>query len=486
MNLPTQLPFTSETADLYLRQLQVRARKDFATFRSLKRPTMLWSWWTEEVARELMRFYRALTEGRRPKLALMAPPQHGKSWTIWDFIAWIAGRHPAFKTIFASYSEELGIVANAELQRTIRSSFFSEIFPGTRIDVPGWQCNNNLIEFVDHGGSFRNTTVTGQVTGFGLDLGVIDDPVKGRDEANSKLIRDRTWNWFTDDFFNRFAANAGLLIIMTRWHVDDLLRRLLAKFGDEVRVLRYPAIAEADEFNDRGKLLRRKGEALFPQHKPLDFLLERKKLETQASWESLFQQNPIIAGGGRLPIDKLRTVPVWDRNKISHSVRYWDKAASDKEDAAYTAGVLMHKMRDGTFAIENIERGRWNALDREWRIKAVSHADHRICKNYVVWVEQEPGSGGKESAEHTIRNLAGLRAYADRVTGNKEVRAAPFEAQVQAGNVYLVAGQWVPDFHDECEAWPHGKYKDQVDAAAGAFNKLAPDTSYNTNYAEWV
>ena len=290
MNLPTQLPFTSEAADLYLRQLQVRARKDFATFRSLKRPTMHWGWWTEEVARELMRFYRALTEGRRPKLALMAPPQHGKSWTIWDFIAWIAGKHPAFKTIFASYSEELGIVANAELQRTIRSSFFSGIFPGTRIDVPGWQCNNNLIEFVDHGGSFRNTTVTGQVTGFGLDLGVIDDPVKGRGEANSKLIRDRTWNWFTDDFFNQFAANAGLLIIMTRWHVDDLLGRLLAKFGDEVRVLRYPAIAEADEFNDRGKLLRRKGEALFPQHKPLDFLLERKKLETQASWESLFQQ----------------------------------------------------------------------------------------------------------------------------------------------------------------------------------------------------
>ena len=55
----------------------------------------------------------------------------------------------------------------------------------------------------------------------------------------------------------------------------------------------------------------------------------------------------------------------------------------------------MHKMRDGTFAIENIERGRWNALDRERRIKAVSHADHRICKNYEVWVEQEPGSGGK-------------------------------------------------------------------------------------------
>ena len=78
------------------------------------------------------------------------------------------------------------------------------------------------------------------------------------------------------------------------------------------------------------------------------------------------------------------------------------------------------------------------------------------------------------------------RACADKVTGSKETRAEPFEAQVQAGNVHLVAGAWVQDFLDECERWPRGKYRDQVDAAAGAFNKLTPNTSFNTNYSEWA
>ena len=169
---PFRSPYTTESADLYIRNLQFRARDDFATFRQLMRPNMIWNWWTEEVARELQRLYRDLTEGRRPKLALMAPPQHGKTWTVWDFIAWIAGKHPDFKTIYATYSDELGIAANSDLQRTINSPTYAEIFPDTRIGVPGWQCNSNHVQYVGHAGSFRNTTVNGAINGFGLDLAV--------------------------------------------------------------------------------------------------------------------------------------------------------------------------------------------------------------------------------------------------------------------------------------------------------------------------
>ena len=120
--------------------------------------------------------------------------------------------------------------------------------------------------------------------------------------------------------------------------------------------------------------------------------------------------------------------------------------------------------------------------EREKRIKAYTEADQRAHTNFSVWIEQEPGSGGKESAENTLRNLAGWRCYADRVTGSKRVRAEPFIAQVQGGNVWLLAGQWVQAFLDECEMWPKGKFNDQVDAAAGAFNKLTTswfDTSYS-------
>jgi predicted phage terminase large subunit-like protein len=204
---------------------------------------------------------------------------------------------------------------------------------------------------------------------------------------------------------------------------------------------------------------------------------------TEASWEAEYQQNPIIAGGGQIPIvEKLRYLPSWQRgnNKdIKRSVRYIDKAGTE-DGGAFTAGVLMHEMRDKSFVISHIFRGQWSAIDREYKIKTYCQADKALLKTaYEVWIEQEPGSGGKESAENTIRNLAGLKATADRVTGKKEARAEPFVAQCQNDNVRIVAGEWTHAFLDECESWPAGKYKDQVDAAAGAFNKLAASTTFS-------
>jgi predicted phage terminase large subunit-like protein len=262
-------------------------------------------------------------------------------------------------------------------------------------------------------------------------------------------------------------------MIMTRWHLDDPVGRLAERFP-EAKILRYPAIAEEDERN------RSKGEALFPEHKSLSFLLERKKAMTQASWESEYQQNPIVVGGGIFPIENLKTLPVFDRSKIKRSVRYWDKGGTE-DGGAYTAGVLMHAMLDKTYVIEHVVRGRWSALEREEKIKTWAKMDKANSKPgaYEVGVEQEPGSGGKESAEATMRNLAGFKVFADKVTGSKGVRAEPFAAQVQGGNVYLIAGLWQRDLLDEMESFPSGKYRDQVDACSGAFNRLVLGPSYN-------
>jgi hypothetical protein len=226
-------------------------------------------WWQHEVADELQRFYRSLINGERPKLVLMAPPQHGKTEQVKDLIAWIAGKRPDLKTIFASYSEELGVTVNIDLQRIMTSKRYLATF-GHRLGASGSRLlrNSNVLEYVDHCGSFRNTTIGGQITGQGLDIGIVDDPIKGRVEASSKPSRDRTWDWFTDDFFTRFSDSAGLLMIMTRWHLDDPVGRFIERFPD-AKILRYPAIAEEDEKN------RSEGEPLFPQHKSLPFLMER-------------------------------------------------------------------------------------------------------------------------------------------------------------------------------------------------------------------
>jgi predicted phage terminase large subunit-like protein len=201
---------------------------------------------------------------------------------------------------------------------------------------------------------------------------------------------------------------------------------------------------------------------------------------TQASWESEYQQHPIVVGGGMFPIEKLTTLDYLDRAQIASSVRYVDKAGTE-DGGAYTALVLMHKTRDKQFVIEHVARGQWSALEREKQIKYWVEQDRKICKPgaYAVGVEQEPGSGGKESVEATIRMLAGYRVFADKVTGSKEVRAHPLAAQVQNNNVKLCAGAWQYEFLDEMESFPSGRYRDQVDAASGAFNRLALGPTYS-------
>jgi phage terminase large subunit-like protein len=390
--IPTQLKFPSQTTDLLIEDMGARARDSFACYRRLIHPGMKWGWWLAELADHLQVFGNDLLAGYGPKLAIMAPPQHGKSLAATDFISWLAGRDPNLKTIFASYNEELGVRTNLDIQRTIQSPQYKAAFSRTMIGSSGWQCNANLIEFSQSDGSFRNTTVMSGVTGFGLNLGVIDDPVKGRAEASSKLMRDRTWAWFLDDFFTRFAAKSALLMIMTRWHTDGLLGRALEKFHD-VRVLKYPAIAEISRdgrtknWTDRREL----GEPLFPEFKPHEFLLERKSALTDASWESLYQQDPYVVGGGELPIEKLRVLTIWDRSKVVQSVRYFDKAGTDAAEgpaSAYTAGCLMHRLSDKTYVIEDMARGQWGALEREQRIKALAVADRATCKYYRIVVER--------------------------------------------------------------------------------------------------
>jgi predicted phage terminase large subunit-like protein len=463
--------FDRDKFETIVNREMIYARRSFADYRKMIRPGMHWNWFTEEISVELQKFYNDMVAGKRPKLAIMAPPQHGKSSVAEDFVSWLAGKAPHLKTIYASYSEDLGVRTNLNVQRVMKTEKYQKAFD-TRIDLSGWICNTGLIEYANSTGSFRNTTVRGPINGMELHLGLIDDPMKGRAEANSETTRNGTWEWFADDFGPRMAANSAMLWVMTRWHVDDPLGRAIEKY-DGVRVLKYKAIAEQDE------PYRKKGEALFPTFKPMDFLLERKKVMSEASWEAEYQQEPYLIGGGMFPIDKLTIIPVFDRNEIMNSVLAIDKAGTKDGDGAYTAMVLMHKLKSGRFLIENVLRGRWAALEREQLIKSAAEAClsslYRIGGNLTVVVEQEPGSGGKESAEATIRNLAGFNIIAEKVTGAKEVRAEPFAAQVQGSNVWMVAGPWVIDFLKELESWPNGKTLDQGDAASMAFNNLTKD-----------
>jgi len=188
-------------------------------------------------------------------------------------------------------------------------------------------------------------------------------------------------------------------------------------------------------------------------------------------WNAEYQGSPTSPEGNTIKRNWFKFVDIAPVKGLK--IRYWDKAGT-AGGGAYTAGVLMLKTDENIFYVLDSTRGQWSSGERDDMILQTAHMDG---KETHVHIEQEPGSGGKESAESTIRKLAGFPVYADRATGSKDVRLTPYAAQLEAGNVYLVRAPWNRDYIDELCAVPNAAIRDQVDASAGAFNKLAEGTA---------
>lgn len=454
-----------------------QARRSFWAYRQFMNPGMKLGWWQRDASRHLQQFYDDLIAGRRPKLIIQAPPQHGKSDTIVDFIAWLSGKHPEIRTIYASFSERLGVRANAKLQRTFDSYRFRAAFPALRLNEAtggrsiASQRNNEILEFVDQRGYFRNTTVRGSITGESLDLGVLDDPIKSREEANSQTIRDKTWDWFNDDFRTRFSDEAGLLCILTRWHVDDPAGRLLAADAD-VKVLSYSAIADADEEH------RKAGEALFPELKSLAFLMEQKRTMDPISWEALYQQKPIVAGGNLFKIDEFRRHKFGQKLELKHRCIYADTAQKTGEANDYSVFQVWGLGKDGVAYLIDQVRKKMEAPELErtarqlWaRHSAVASAE--MGKLTAMKVED------KVSGTGLIQQLN--RPGPDRVTvlpikrgtTDKYTRATDVLSSIAAGRVSVPDdAPWSKDFFAELAAFPAGKHDDQVDPLVDAVADL--------------
>lgn len=443
-----------------------QARRSFWAFRQIIGPGIQKGWWHREVADLLQSFFDDLKAGKRPKLVIQSPPQHGKSTIAVDFVAWLSGRDPDCRTIYTSFSERLGIRANLRLQRIFTSSAYRRVFPGTRLNDKNVVTissqtlrNREILEFAGHAGYFRNTTVRGSITGESLDLGIIDDPIKGREEAQSETVRDKTWDWLLDDFFTRFSENAGMLAILTRWHVDDPIGRLIARMPD-VRVASYPAIATEDGPH------RKKGEALFPELKSLGFLLERKAVMYPPYWEALYQQNPTVAEGELFRPDQIPVIDAVPASAVRWA-RAWDLASSTGGD--WTAGAKMGRLPDGRYVIADMVRVRCGPDERDAAILNTASRDGRGVR---VSLPQDPGQAGKTQALYLARQLSGFRVKTSPETGDKVTRAEPFAAQCNVGNVLMVRGAWNAALLDELRVFPNGAHDDQVDALSRGFAEV--------------
>ena len=462
----------SRTLEL-VKELRLReARESFFAYRKLTNPKLKTGWWQEEVCNQLQQFYDDLIANKRPQLVIQAPPQHGKSDLIVSFISWLAGKSPDLRTIYTSFSERLGVRANLKLQRLYDSAIYQDIFTDTKINQSNMVAvsgqflrNREILEYCNTTGYFRNTTVGGSITGEGLDLGVIDDPIKGRKEANSKTVRDGVWDWFTDDFFTRFSENAGLLCILTRWHIDDPIGRLISQ-NPNIKVLSYPAIATTDEQH------RKEGEALFPEHKSLEFLLERKKVMDTTSWLSLYQQSPIVLGGEIIKgewFKRYSMLPKMEYRKI-----YADTAQKKGKQNDYTVFECWG-YSDGNAYLIDLVRGKWESPELRKKANDFWHK-HAAIKNgelrQFCIEDKASGTGLIQDIKNVDKiPVAGIQRNTDKLTRVQD--ALPY---IESGFVYLPDNSpFVNDFIEECEAFTADDghdHDDQIDPMCDAIDDM--------------
>jgi predicted phage terminase large subunit-like protein len=424
-----------------------------------------------------------VVSGRILRLIISAPPQHGKSELASVRLpAFWLGRRSNDPVILSSYGASLAESKSRQARQIVESTEFQTLFPGiaTRRDsraVDHWELDG-------HRGSMLAVGVGGPVTGHGGLLGVVDDPFENYEQSQSQTIRDKIWEWWRTTFRTRIRENGAVILIMTRWHEDDLAGRLLAEQSGEWAILRLPALAETqherDEANQRlglatgqaDPLGRAPGEPLCPQRFGKAELEKLRRDVGSLAWAGQYQGTPRAPEGNRFRRAWFPIVETGPTGAV-HRVRYWDLAGTEG-GGDYTAGVLLARDSAGLFYVEDVVRGQWSSGRRNDIIQQTAERDRDRDRNGCVriWVEREPGSSGEEVVQALIRSLAGHVVQSDRVTGDKAVRAEPFAAQAEAGNVRVVRGPWNAAYIEELTTFPNGAHDDQVDASSGAFNKL--------------
>lgn len=416
-------------------------------------PAWVWTW---NYQLEIIQHLDKITSGELTRLMLFLPPRHGKSELVTiRYPVWRLEKEPGTRVILAAYNQTLAEKFSRKARKIARERL---TLSQERKAAEDWE--------TAEGGGVRAVGVGGGITGQGGDLVIIDDPVKNREEAESLAYRDRVWDWYTNDLFTRLEPGATIVLIMTRWHEDDLAGRILAsEDGRNWTVISLPAEAEEND-----PLGRKPGDPLCPDRFNTKALASIRVVLGR-DYYALYQQRPQPREGEmfkRAWFELVEAAPGKARR-----VRYWDKAGTAGA-GKYTAGILLAET-GGIYTVEDVVRGQLGAADRERLIRQTAELDAQKYGQTGVdnWVEQEPGSGGKESAEATIKNLAGYLVYADKVTGDKVLRAEPLAAQAQAGNVRILKRAWTAGYLDELCSFPSGTFKDQVDGTSGAFNKLA-------------
>jgi predicted phage terminase large subunit-like protein len=409
-------------------------------------PGMTWDWPHLVYVREHL---DRVTAGEINRLMIFEPPRHGKSElaTI-RYSAYRLEQNPAKRVIIGSYNSTL---AEKFSRKTRRICERRMTLSDERKAVSDWE--------TAIGGGLRAVGVGGGVTGQGGDLIMIDDPIKSREEANSLAYRDRVWNWYTDDLYTRLEPGGAIVLILTRWHQDDLAGRILS--GEDAAqwtVVSLPALAEVND-----PLGRAEGEALCPDRYDEDTLAQIKLVQGGSSFASLYQQRPSAAEGAIFKREWWRffaAPPAFHR-----IVQSWDTAFKAGADNDYSVCTTWGEADNGYYLLDLWKRrAEFAALKQT----AVTIADQF---NPSVVLVEDKASG--QSLIQELKRDTRLPVMAIKVDSDKVSRAYAVTPAIETGRVFLREGaEWLGGYVDTMADFPNAVHDDEVDSSTQALNYM--------------
>ncbi|MDX2078572.1 MAG: phage terminase large subunit [bacterium] len=395
------------------------------------------------------------------KAIICMPPRHGKTQNVSKlFPMYVLARNPHLLVMLTSYGATLARTNSRWIRNLMLTDEFVKRYPMARL--AGDSKEARKFHTIKDGG-VNALGIDGSATGHGAMLFVGDDFIKNRKQAESPVYRDNIWHSWLNDFVTRLEPGAGTILQMTRWHVDDIIGRILTYEPDEWKVLILPAIAKEND-----PLGRKVGEALWAERYPIKKLLERKKQLGEYAFASLYQQEPIPSEGGLFKREWFYPSPK-DAPVIKRVVRYWDLAMSATASADYTVGVKLGEGVDGNFYVMDVAR-----VKRDWSdvvpfIKRVILADGKAVRQGL---EKKAYMSRAVSDLNKDRELHGYAIEGYGVDTDKFTRALPVSAKFGAGLIKVMDAVWTTDFIDELCAFPRAGHDDQVDALAGAWSMM--------------
>lgn len=445
-------------------QARTRARRELERRRDARSDVLAFTQYTfpnyqvGDHHRKLAEALEAVERGDIRRLMVEMPPRSGKSELVSKrFPAWYIGRNPTKQLIAASYGANLAANFGRHVRNIVSSRQFGNVFPEVSLAPDSkakdeWNTNK--------GGVYVAVGVSGAATGRGANCLIIDDPLKDRADADSEVIRENVWDWYTSTAYTRLMPGGSIILTMTRWHQDDLAGRLLMEEqagADKWHRISMPAINEA-------------GEALWPDAYPIERLREIERAIGPRDWSALYQQSPTNAEGTLFKVAQIETLDAAPAG--NNIVRAWDLAATKQtgsRDPDYTAGVKLMRTQEGRFVVLDVVRLRGGPDEVEQAIVNTAQQDGRAVR---VGLPQDPGQAGKQQILYLTRKLAGHRVESSPETGSKDTRAMPVTSQVNVGNFAVVRAPWNRAFLDELAAFPSGAKDDQVDALSRAFSMV--------------